>query len=533
MSINDTSVMEGNSGMKTATFTVTLSAASTDSVTVQYVTTDGTAMTSEDYDAVPLTTLTFNPGQVTKTIDVKVRGDKAAEGNETFFVSLSNPTNATLADAQGEVTIIDDDAGPEAMGVTIVKYGKAATFTDVDGDKVTVKTSKSTFTQGLFDVREEGLGFQLQSLNLTDAGFSGAKLSFGAKPQKLDEFDGKQGAKSVNVGEIDAFGVSLKAVQVKGDLGRIGAGAGGSAIVRGDGGSGAQALGTLSVSSFGALGLATQDADGISLSTLSGSLKKLSVKGDMVAGLEIIGGGSLGKATIKGDLDGSAPATSGIVANGFGLGDQLGFIRASGDIGSVKVGGNVIGGADTTGIISGGNIKSLKIGEDLRSANPVRPALISALGEIGAAKQKDAVAIAKVSVGGSVENARILASYDIFGFPVTGSNGDASINKITVKGDVTSADIVAGVSDATRDGFGHNDTLIDGGGSADLIARIAKVTIKGQASGSTINTTDHFAITGQEIGSVKIGKTKIDTDGTADLLLDDTNNDLRLVEIAG
>src|SRR5262249_35111374 len=78
-------------------------------VTVQYATANGTATAPADYTAIPLTTLTFNPGQTTKTVTVAVNGDMLDEANETFVVNLSAPTNATIADNQGVGTITDDD----------------------------------------------------------------------------------------------------------------------------------------------------------------------------------------------------------------------------------------------------------------------------------------------------------------------------------------------------------------------------------------------------------------------------------------
>jgi uncharacterized repeat protein (TIGR01451 family) len=113
LSINDVTVTEGNSGTVDATFTVTLSAASGQTVTVNYATADGTATTADgDYLAIPSTTLTFNPGDTTKTITVKVNGDLFFEGNEDFFVNLSGQTNSTISDAQGRGVITNDDAAP-------------------------------------------------------------------------------------------------------------------------------------------------------------------------------------------------------------------------------------------------------------------------------------------------------------------------------------------------------------------------------------------------------------------------------------
>lgn len=102
-------VTEGNAGTVNATFAVTLSAPSGQSVTVNYATADGTATQPIDYQAIPTTTLTFNPGEVTKTINVAVNGDAAVESAETFFVNLAEPTNAMLAWAQGMGTILNDD----------------------------------------------------------------------------------------------------------------------------------------------------------------------------------------------------------------------------------------------------------------------------------------------------------------------------------------------------------------------------------------------------------------------------------------
>jgi hypothetical protein len=56
-----------------------------------------------------LGTLSFAPGEITKTVTVTVAGDNIAESSETFFVNLSNATNAIIEDAQGRGTILNDD----------------------------------------------------------------------------------------------------------------------------------------------------------------------------------------------------------------------------------------------------------------------------------------------------------------------------------------------------------------------------------------------------------------------------------------
>src|SRR5437762_327217 len=111
LSINDSSVFEGNSGTVDASFTVTLAGASSQGITVNFATADGTATSPSDYLA-NSGTLTFAPGEASKKIVVKVNGDTVYESDETFFVNLTNPVNATISKAQGLGTILNDDNLP-------------------------------------------------------------------------------------------------------------------------------------------------------------------------------------------------------------------------------------------------------------------------------------------------------------------------------------------------------------------------------------------------------------------------------------
>lgn len=106
--INDMALTEGNSGTRTATFTVSLSIPSDQPVTVAYAAANGTATAGSDYQAAS-GTLTFAPGETSKTITVRVNGDRLAEPDETFVVNLSNSTNSYVADGQGVGTITDDE----------------------------------------------------------------------------------------------------------------------------------------------------------------------------------------------------------------------------------------------------------------------------------------------------------------------------------------------------------------------------------------------------------------------------------------
>jgi hypothetical protein len=112
LSINDISATEGGDDpthVFAATFTITLSAPSQQTVQVTASTQSGTAIGNVDF-AAGSTVVVFQPGQISQTLDVFPIPDSIVEGTEQFFVNLSNPVNATIADDQGVCTIIDDDA---------------------------------------------------------------------------------------------------------------------------------------------------------------------------------------------------------------------------------------------------------------------------------------------------------------------------------------------------------------------------------------------------------------------------------------
>ncbi len=111
ISIADVFANEGNSGISNAVFDVTLSAASTKSASVSYATANGTAQAGSDFQAVA-GTLTFNPGEIKKTISVPILGDTQFEPDEVFSVNLSNPAGAALARSQAAGTVRNDDTAP-------------------------------------------------------------------------------------------------------------------------------------------------------------------------------------------------------------------------------------------------------------------------------------------------------------------------------------------------------------------------------------------------------------------------------------
>jgi hypothetical protein len=111
ISISDVTKKEGKRGQTTSfTFTVTLSAAYDQPVTMSYKTTDGTAKTSDNDYVAKSGTLTFAPGETTKTITITVNGDNKKESDEYFYLDLfGNSSNSLFTKHRGTGTILNDD----------------------------------------------------------------------------------------------------------------------------------------------------------------------------------------------------------------------------------------------------------------------------------------------------------------------------------------------------------------------------------------------------------------------------------------
>lgn len=130
VSINDVSVSEGNTGTTDATFTIYLSKAYSQDVTVHYETATGSADGS-DFTAAS-GDVTIPAGETTYPVTIAVTGDRVWESTETFVVNLSAPVNATLGDSQGIGTIYDDEPTISIDNVSVTEGNTGslnATFT--------------------------------------------------------------------------------------------------------------------------------------------------------------------------------------------------------------------------------------------------------------------------------------------------------------------------------------------------------------------------------------------------------------------
>src|SRR5205823_1418273 len=103
-------------------------------------------------------------------------GDFNGDGLPDLIVGSPSalPSGRLPDDTRGAAYVI---FGGDPGRLRIVPDGHSASYTDTDGDLVTVRTSNGKFTKGMFDLHPQGLGFQLQALHLTDPAFAHANLT--------------------------------------------------------------------------------------------------------------------------------------------------------------------------------------------------------------------------------------------------------------------------------------------------------------------------------------------------------------------
>lgn len=145
ISIADAQIAEGNSGVADMAFVVTLTQASGKPISVAFATSPGTATSGIDYLS-NSGVLSFAPGEVSKSVAVRIQGDVTIESDETFFVTLSSPTNVSLQRSQAIGTIRTDDVNqsPVARAGTPYSFPEGSSLqlngsasSDPNGDPLT------------------------------------------------------------------------------------------------------------------------------------------------------------------------------------------------------------------------------------------------------------------------------------------------------------------------------------------------------------------------------------------------------------
>lgn len=134
------------------TFTVSLSRASTNTVSVTVQTQEGTAKEISDYLA-SSETIIFLPGETTKTITIPIVDDNIYEVSENLFLNITDATNANIVDSQGEGTILDTDIPTVSVSGSQVIEGEYAIFdvklngSSFEDITVSLETQDGTATQ--------------------------------------------------------------------------------------------------------------------------------------------------------------------------------------------------------------------------------------------------------------------------------------------------------------------------------------------------------------------------------------------------
>jgi hypothetical protein len=371
-------------------------------------------------------------------------------------------------------------------------------YTDVDGDTVTVRTTKGTFDLASnFLVADADPGpavrEQLQRLTVSDAEFEGASLTITAVRSAQTGGDG-----SANVGEVNASFRHLGTVSVDGDLGQIDLG---------DSAAGSVALRSLVVRSMGRFGLSTQAAGGSLDSAVAGTLGALTVKGDLVGANvgAVSAGARIGNVRVGGSL--------------FGTGAGQGQIVANAAIGSVLIGGDVRGGGGSnSGRIAGGRIGPVTIGGSLIGGGAAGSGTVrSFTGDIGLVKVGGSLLGGADQFAGSiVALAGKIAGVTVAGSLVGGTGVDSasvfavgSLGPVTIGGDVRGSPVTrsAGVhSNASIASVAIGGSLIGGAQNAGRVAAgstLGPVTVRGSVRGG--GGQDSGAIfAGTSLGPVRI-----------------------------
>jgi hypothetical protein len=387
--------------------------------------------------------------------------------------------------------------GPRRLEIRLAPA--ALTFSDVDGDLVTIKTSRGTATDlagAVLFSPFQGLGQQLRALDLTtaSAAFTGTSLSISARRQDADLDGDPDGDGLVNVGAINAAGLNLGTVTVGGDLGEIDAGAG----------AGVTAIAKLTVRSMGRLGPVTGSPTGIS--NINGRLGTLAIAGDINFAEIVVATGGAGSIDVGGSLIGTTGAFPG------GTGHNA-HVQVAGNVGRVRIGGDVVGGNTTqTGFLEVfGNLGSLAVGGSVLGGPGQQQGGIQIAGKLGSAAVGGDV-IGGGDLSGMVESAGDMGPVTVGGNVVGGTGAFAGSIAAANATRMTSVTVRGSLLGGRIDGNDVGPVRVDGdivGGpglfdGSVLANRLTSVTVGGSVLGGPGDFSG--SISGTDVGPVRIGR---------------------------
>ncbi|MEO6569379.1 MAG: hypothetical protein ABIO94_11505 [Opitutaceae bacterium] len=401
------------------------------------------------------------------------------------------------------IELLEDRIAPASL----LPGGKIVTFTDIDGDAVTVTLSKALLTAGnvgtVFKFTGSAFGDSgPQQISLLDlhalGGANGVDISAVAKRSPTAGGNGAIDIPTINASDVNVangtgLGIDLGRVVVQGNVDYIDAG---------DTDLNTPAIASLTLRSLGSV------SDGRA-SDIFGSVSVFKVRGDLQGNVRVeaspgngakanigtltVGGsvgpgfddpdaghinvnGSIGTATIGHDLHGS-------------IKDRTGYLQVTGSITELTIGGSIVGeGGFLSGcVIVGGKIGKLTVGGDIAGGSGA----IS--GSVGGGS------IGKAKIGGSIRGFYEPGSQFQAGVGVLA--GEQGIGRVTVKGSVIAGSIVAGISPGVDGLYGTDD---DSDTNPGVVAVIGKITIKGTVNGTNVSG-DSYGIEANKILELRVG----------------------------
>jgi hypothetical protein len=562
ISIGDVALVEGNDGTTDAVFTIMLSAAGQQTVSVHYQTANGTATAGSDYTETS-GDLVFPVGVTSMTVSVPVSGDTLAEGHETFLVQLSNPTNATIGDGEATGTINNDDAALSIGDVSIAEGNTgtsnavftvtlsaplttpvtvnytAASGTAVPGEDFALTPDQLTFAPGettkTISVAISGdttvEGDETFAVNLSDA--TGVSIADGQGLGTIvnDDFPGPQLVISANHKvakwrDMDGDKVTLVSnlpILYPDSFEFASVGEGGQLVhfqpVNADASVPINLSFTAAKTSQFPSGDGVVNVGRIDLEGLTGGVVLVSGDlGSLLAGtrhsrtpalttLNVGSLGTLGLTTQGGD--GSLESVFGkvgtIVVHGE-WGDASVFATT---IAKVKVRGGIqptglVADTPDAGITLDGKLGKMVVTGGIAGSSEAHPFVVRMNGNKPGVSAASSLALGSLTVTGDVVNASFLAGTD-----GDVANSGARIGAVSVTGDWIASNIIAGATYGVDHLFGTSDDFA--GVSQGLVSRIASVTITGSVSG-TATLGDHFGFVAEKIQRVSVGGTRLSLD---------------------
>ena len=212
---NSASVVERGTGPVTMQFKINLTSAAASAVTVNYLTSNSTAIAGTDYTAAA-GTLTIAAGQTSGIISVGVLADQAATTNRVFYLSLSGPSGAIVATPKLSGTIVEENTAPPSLSIaseqeTVGTSGATTTmtFTVSLNEALTYPVTVTATTKDL--TAKAGINYQATSEVLT---FAPGSLTeqfvvtiYGSTKVATDYFLVNLSAGSVPIGTAQASGL--------------------------------------------------------------------------------------------------------------------------------------------------------------------------------------------------------------------------------------------------------------------------------------------------------------------------------------